>query len=307
MLIGSFFIVPVFYTPFVFSQEGKGVVIINNEASSTTQTQAITAPALVPSDAVKLRDVREKQEIKTEDTLMKELEKQRLLDEQKRVDKLLGNTAQESPVSLPSESILDTSKSEWFFGNKSFVSFGAGVVSYPGVGNINSTDSPAYFFSFGGYGYTGNLIFNLSLYYSKHYTEEYNKRYQKHEYKATRQPAIAMAVKASPLNGKMKPYAGVSGSVVFRQVIAIHRSGEAIEDYAGLKELTKNIAEKKWKQAFDAGLAIGADLALGDHLGLNLDVRYHVNLYPQNPKTSDEEPLDSRDSVIVSGNLRYYF
>ena len=105
---------------------------------------------------------------------------------------------------------------QWFFGNKSFVSLGTGVVSYPGVDNINSTDTPAGFLSFGGYGYNGRLIFGLSVYYSKHYIRPPNETYPNIR-EGLHQPAAAMAVKISPLTGKMKPYVGVSGSIVYRK------------------------------------------------------------------------------------------
>ena len=312
ILVGSLLVFNWFlHIPTAFSKENT--VIINNEASADSQSQAITAPALVPSDALKLRNVREKQEIKTEDTLLRELEKQRLLDEQKRVDKLLGNTSQKTPVASPT--VQQSAPDTWFSGNQSFISFGAGFVTYPAVTNINSMKLPAVFGSFGAYGYKGHLIFDIALYYSRHYLKTYNEHYPNTR-EVAHQPALSMSVKFSPLTGRMKPYAGVSGSVVYRGWGYVNKSGEAVE------ELPTDVGDKKWNSSFDAGLAVGADIALGKHLGLNLDIRYHWNLWTEKRKTkdqvltnegiliqvlTDEDILDERDSMILSANIRYYF
>ena len=297
------------YVPAVFSEDST--VIINNEASAATQQQAITAPALVPSNAKKLRSIREQQEINTEDAILKELEKQRLLDEQKRVDNLLSNSSQEVPAAANVNTAQPVRNDSWFFGNKAFMSFGAGWVLYPGVENINSTELPALFYSFGGYGYKGNLIFDLSVYYSKHYLKTPNKNYTSIR-EVVNQPALSMSIKYSPLSGQMKPYVGISGSLIGRKWDVVHKSGADIEENENLEVLLKDVAVKSWYQSFDAGLAIGADIALGKHLGLNLDVRYYLNLYTENRKSvtqvlTNEDILDERDSLILSGNLRYYF
>ena len=296
-----------FYTAFVFSQEvqSKDVVIINNEASVKAQTQPVTAPALLPSAAKKLREAREKQEIKTEDTIIKELEKQRLLDEQKRIGSLFSNTAQEAPPVQPPSS-------QWMpFVNKSFISAGAGFVTYPGADNINSTNFPSLFLSFGAYGYEGHLLFDLTLYYSRHYLRDDNAIYTDLREKL-HQPAAAMAIKYSPLTGKMKPYVGLSGSVIGRRWFFVHKSGESLENHP----VNKDVGVKTWHLSCDGGLAVGADLVLGKRLGVNVDVRYHWNFYtenrddaiPQHPQhLTDVSILDKRDSVIFSGNVRYYF
>ena len=319
------------YVPFSFSQEvqNKNVLVINNEASAETKTEtkteaqtgAVTAPALVPSSAKKLRDAREKQEIKTEDTIIKELEKQRLLDEQRRVDELFRNKPPEIPVNAQ-KTTEPALHSQWFFGNKSFVSLGVGAVVYPFVENINSLEFPAGFLSFGGYGYKGNLIFDLSLYYSQHYlcippSENYQGwiSYEgpcvPHEdirWKVM-QPSLAMAIKLSPLSGRMKPYAGVSGSLVFRRMSLVQKTGEPLAEDPLIKQLTKDVGKKSWRLSCDAGVSVGADLALGDRLGLNMDLRYYINLSTEGQKDpySVYDILAERPSLVFSVNLRHYF
>ena len=315
------------YVPLSSSQEvqNKNVLVINNEASAETQTetqtQAVTAPALVPSSAKKLRDAREKQEIKTEDTIIKELEKQRLLDEQKRVDELFRNKPQDIPVNTKktTEPVLH---SQWFFGNKSFVSLGVGGVVYPNVENINSFEFPAGFLSFGGYGYKGNLIFDLSLYYSQHYlcippSENYQGWISYEGDCIPRedlrwkvmQPSMAMAIKFSPLSGRMKPYAGVSGSLVFRRLSLVQKTGEPLIEDPLTKQLTKDVGKKSWHLSSDAGVSVGADLALGDRLGLNMDLRYYINLSTEGEKDpySIYDTLAERNTIVFSVNLRHYF
>ena len=80
-------------------------VIVINQGTPGSQTEepdsAITAPALVPSEAHKIRRAREQQEVNTENLIMKSLEKQRLLDEQKRIDSLLQTTTPPSKQTYP--------------------------------------------------------------------------------------------------------------------------------------------------------------------------------------------------------------
>ena len=300
--------------PLVFAAEDKNVVVIKNETSLTTQTQAITAPALAPSPAKQLRDAREKQEIETEDKILKELEKQRLLDEQKRADELFGSQKNTPSITPANNSQAPVQNQKWLFGNRSFFSLGPGVVSFPGVRNINSTEIPGVFFSFGGYGYKGNLIFDFSVYYSRHYLTkrfEHNNTVYDNIREALHQPAVAMSIKVSPLRGQVKPYVGLSGSLVYRKwFLAEKSSGKAIKYHEETYKALKDVGEKTWNQSFDAGLALGADMALGKTLGLNVDIRYHVNLYTENRlvnKFTNIEILDKRDSLITSASLRYYF
>ena len=299
------------YCVSAFSEEKKNTVIINNEAKSSAN-QVISAPALVPSSAMKLRSYREKQEIKTEDSILKELEKQRLLDEQKRVDNLLGKGQPASASVSPSTSV-QPAWDDWFFGRKSFVSFGLGLVNYYQVENVNSTEQPAFFASFGAYGYKGHLIFEISAYYSEHYLNTPLRNYENYR-EMVEQPALSMAIKLSPLNGRVKPYIGLSGSMVARRWDVVTRDGTDLDELVDpiYENLRKDVAKKEWYLSFDAGLALGADIALGDYLGLNVDLRYHLNLHTENRKTAYQvlthtEILDERDSLIGSVNLRYYF
>ena len=296
----------------VFSKPEKNTVIINNEAKSSSANQVISAPALVPSNATKLRNYREKEEIKTEDSILQELEKQRLLDEQKRVGNMLGKN-QPAPVLTNPPVSSKLALEDWFFGQKSFLGFGLGFVNYYDVHNINSTEQPAVIGSFGAYGYKGHLIFEMSAYYSKHYIKTPIVDHPNYR-EMVEQPAITMAIKFSPLEGRVKPYAGLSSSLVVRRWDVVTKDGTDLGDLVDpvLEDLRKDIAKKEWYLSFDAGLALGADVVLGDHLGLNIDLRYHLNLHTENRKTvyqvlTNTEILDERDSLIVSANLRYYF
>ena len=215
------------------------------------------------------------------------------------------------PIAFSEKIVSSPSSKQWLFGNKSFIALGMGTVNYPGVENINSTNDPAYFGSFGGYGYGGHIIFDLSFYYSQHYIRTPNSNFQDRR-EALRQPAVAMAVKFSPLEGRMKPYVGLSGSLVYRQWFFVQRSGAPIDNEENFDAL-RDIADKKWNPSFDAGVVVGADVALGEHIGLNADLRYHWNLYTENYKgynsnnLLDAQVLDKRDSIILSGSFRYYF
>ena len=295
------------YGSFVLSAEetNKNTVIINNEAAATAEQEVISAPALIPSDAKKLRDARERQEIKTEGAIIKELERQRLLDEQKRLDELLGEGPQPVPAFSPTEPVVK----QWFLENKAFLSVGPGFVTYPGANNVNSMHTPAIFVGFGGYNDEGNVIFDLSLYYSEHYLEECVNNCLQRKRSIMHQPGLSMSVKYSPLAGKAKPYIGASGSVIFRKISDYKPEGD-IDKYISY-ELTR--AHKQWYQSYDAGAGGGVDVVLGKKLGLNVDARYHVNLYTGHPPAVTafgkhyKRELEKRDSLILSANLRYYF
>ncbi len=315
--------------PFSVSQEAESTVqtqnkiIINNTTAEKNQAQQVTAPALVPSSAKKLREAREKQEVTTEDTIIKELEKQRLIDEQKRVSELFGGQSQkvENSFQQPVQPPAQVSRS-WFFRNKSFVSIGAGGVLYPHIKNVNSLEMPAGFISFGGYGYAGHLIFDVMASYSQHYVcrflndttivhfnpdvacSDINDSFRE----KIDQPAVSMAIKYSPMEGRVKPYVGIVGALVFRKVTLVNRRGEAFETHRYYDQWTKDVGKKSWNMAYDAGGTLGADIALGDRLGLNVDFRYYTNLDAEDRSEGiSVKTLAERDSMTLSLNLRYYF
>jgi len=297
---------------FLFASYGdkKGDVVIINSNKTKNQVQNVAAPVLVPSKSKKLRSAREDAEKETEDAIIQKLEIERMKDEQKRYKTLFSNK-KSTPSAIGAKNASLKSRSAFPFYNhwlnRAFVSFGLGTVQYLGVENLNSSGSPAYFFSFGGYGY-GNVIFELSLYYSEHYLNPVTHSSQPIPSKTREglsQPGISMAVKFSPLKGRIKPYAGVVGSLVARRWFIVHKTGEVIGD--ANPEI--DVAAKRWRQSFDAGLTIGADIGLGRKLGLNVSFAYNLNIYTE---TRDDilhdnvQVLDERDSMVVSGSLRYY-
>lgn len=278
-----------FHIPCTFAQEAqnKDVLIINNEAS--VKTQAVTAPALVPSDAKQLREERKRQEITTEDAIVKRLEKERLLDEQKRLDRLFGGPKETTTNAQPPKKPV-LPKRDWFFRNKAFFSAGVGFVTYPRAGNVNSMDFPAFFASFGSYSYGDALALDLTLYYSRHFSDFLGTPYK------VDQPGAVLSVKFPFSTGKMKPYVGLSASLMYLKWSIFHPSGEF--------QIHPDITTKTWHMAFDIGPVIGADLALGNHTGLNADFRYHINVYAEDKNNA---LLEKRDSLIFSINFKYYF
>jgi len=297
-LLTGFFLATGFFIQNSFAQEPSNI-IINNEATSTNQN-VITAPALIPSQSDQMRDLRKKQEIDTEDSVLKELERQRILDERKRFNKIFDKKEKTLPPPVV--------KPYWF-GEKSFLSLGAGLVNYYDVTNINSTEIPTFLTSFGGYGYKGHLIFDATFFYSVHYLTTPNQTYQNIREKL-REPGVAMAVKWSFLKGKMKPYAGFTGALIARKWNFVAKDGTDLKPE--LETAIKDVAKKSWLLSANGGVTFGADLALGDRLGLNLDIRYLINFYTENRKTNSqlltrEEILDEQNVVLGSLNLKYFF
>ena len=55
---------------------------------------------------------------------------------------------------------------------------------------------------------------------------------------ALHQPAVTMSIKVSPLRGKVKPYVGLSGALVYRKwFLADKSSGKAIKSHKILKDV----------------------------------------------------------------------
>ena len=280
------------------------------EVININKVQNVVAPALIPSKSKTLRSAREEAELETESTIIQKLEKDRLKDEQKRLQKMFnqgGQTDEKISESVQKDYSASRPKSysskNWL--NKGFISVGIGTVNYVGVENVNSTESPAYLFSFGGYGY-GHFIFDMSFIYSVHYLIPVDKGGISHERNAVSQPSLAMAVKFSPLKDRIKPYLGLSGAFVGRSWYQVTTQGE----YVGDAQIEGDVGVKRWRTALDLGMAIGADIGLGSKLGLNLDLRYYFNVYTETRKVNYNphiDLLDERNTAVLSANLRYYF
>ena len=289
--------------------EGNSIIINNEAQSSSSNQNVITAPALIPSDSDKLRTLRQKQEIETEDSILKELEKQRILDERKRFHSIFNKeTSSGAAAPAPSAPALQPPvKQNFFFEEKSFFAVGAGLVNYYNVININSTEAPAFLFSFGGYGYKERMIFDVSAYYAVHYLKTPNKNYQDVREKLY-EPSLAISLKWGLIKGKATPYIGVTGALVGRKWSFAYKDGRRRLEYSKIRD----IARKTWHLSLNGGLAMGADVALGKSLGLNVDIRYYLNFYTENRKEisqilTQEQILDERDVIITSINLKYFF
>ena len=287
----------------------KNTVIINNEVQDTSNNELkITAPALVPSPAGKLRTLRENQEVQTEDSLLKELEKQRLLDEQKRLDSLMG----QGPSLLESSSVQPASVPITPAGLSlpySYMSFGIGAFFYYNVENVNTLSHPAGFLSFGTY--QKPFIIDFSGFYSTailtpQNTDTQNNRQRIYE------PGVSATVKYSLFNkSATKPYAGVSGALVGRRFQWIQKDGTVPESSAEAEEVNKDVGEKRWDLSAYIGGSVGLDIALAKKLGINIDLKYYVNLTTENrlggADTQDSVLLDKRDLMTLSANFKYLF
>ncbi|MBC6415112.1 MAG: hypothetical protein GDA46_01805 [Bdellovibrionales bacterium] len=297
----------------------KGNIIINNEANSLSNNNnsenIIKAPALVPSSSNQLRELRKSQEIETEDSILLELEKQRISDEKARFNKLFSKEAPSSKANLlHSESSESNSflKRNPFFGEKSFISLGAGVIFHPYVKNVNSTEFPTLIVSLGNYTYNEQIIFNLIAFYSTHYLKESSKIFQNTDIRErVQEPAIAMDIKWSLLKGKTKPYIGLTGALFARKWSLVDRLGSS--DLTNQQRVIyKDVGNKNFLISLNGGLVLGADIILEKNLGLNVDIRYYVNFYTENRKTlsqylTSEAILDEVDVILSSIKLKYFF
>ena len=274
------------------SEEGDVVIINSNE----NQSQSVTAPAITPSKASELRKAREDAEVSTESYILEKLETERLKDEQKRVDKIMGHSQPEETVVVQKETLpAEKPQPEWYFGEKAFLSLGGGVVNYYGPGNIHSTEKPALFVSLGGYT-PYSLIFDFTAYWSQHFVTS-NDEYGVHQLSA------ALSLKFSPLKGRLKPYGGITGAYTGRRYCEVNEQGDCYENYS-------EIGKKVWQQAFDAGPTVGVDVALGPRLGLNVNFCWLFNISTEEQRSSHnpyEELLSEKSSIVVSGNVRFYF
>ena len=282
------------------------LVIIN----AGGKTQTVTATALNPSKASELRSAREDAEVSTESYILEKLEAERLKDEQKRVDALVGKGA-EGPVSAelsPAAALSPPVSPQWYFGEKAFVSLGGGVVKYLGGDNVESNE-PAFFLSLGGYALHW-VIFDFTGYWSRHYI---GGQASYHDTQVI-QLSGALSLKFSPLKGRLKPYAGVTGAVTFRNYSPVDHEGAPLDDPSLYSR-----AEKQWPLAVDVGPSVGMDVALGPRLGVNVNFSWLFNGYTEERKPYyyrswswaedpwTEDLLSEKQSLVLSAAARFYF
>ena len=276
------------------------IVFISTSLPSLAET--VTAPALISSKASQIRKAREEAEVATESVILERIESQRLRDEKRRIELLKGSSVSSKAVVKPSPSLESSALSQglWRFGEKAFMFLGIGTVQYPGVKNISSVGVPALFLGFGGYA-SGNVIVDFVLFQSQHFIEVGKAT---HPLEGVYQPGAGMALRYSPFEGRVKPYIGASGIYKMSRWFRANRDGTRIGKHF------INVGQKTWFQAFDSGVATGVDVALGNRVGVNVDLRYHWNIYTEVNKSGNlyaEQPLDERDSLAFSINLRFYF
>ena len=279
-----------------FSDTKKLVIVNKNSNQVNSASQAVTAPALKPSRAKRLRNARTDAEVATENVILQKIEKERLKNEQSIIGKVLGRKSSSSSTTVLAVPAVFSG-----FGEKAYVSAGFGFFQYLGVENIND-DDPIPFLSFGGYAQSYFLL-DATFFYSKPYVDLRN---QSQTFNAVHQAGGAIGLRFSPFKGKIKPYVGFSGVLLARRWDKVDVHGHA------LANLSSTVATKKWYQSVDVGGAGGVDVALGSRFGLNLDVRYHVNAYTETrDNLSSVSPyvqrLDRRDSLVFSTNFRFYF
>ena len=304
IIAGPFFVI-LFCFSALAQENSKNTVIINNEAKAGS---SIKAPVLIPSQATKLRQLRERQEIRTEDSILKELETRRLREEQRRLDSMISKeyTAQSpEPVKKLSDSLAGR------FSNSSYISLGTGFMIYYNVTNINSTEVPALFFSFGAY--QKPFIIDFSVFHSTHYLSAKNKNYNLKDFRErVNEPGLSISLKYALFRSAAKPYVGVTGSLIGRKWSIVKKDGTVLKSNPEVERLKRDVAKKQWHFSVNGGASVGADIALGKKLGFNMDLSYYVNLFTENRKSfveelTDEQILDERDAVALSVKLKYLF
>ena len=279
-----------------FAEDKKGDVVIINSNEANAQT--VTATALVPSKATDIRKAREEAEVSTESHILEKLEAARLKDEQKRIDNLLGAGGDADPSIQPQPTLPAAASPQWVFGEKAFVSIGGGLVNYFDGINVESLDQPAVFVSLGGYGMK-NFLFDFTGYWSKHSMKETKKL----TYTEVSQISLALSVKLSPLQGRLKPYAGVVGAYNLRRYIAVNEYGDPVSSSH------VSFGAGKWYNAVDVGPALGVDIALAPRLGVNAGIVCLFNVHTEERDSPDlfSEVLSKKPSIVFSGNFRFYF
>ena len=141
IFLSLFFLFP------ALGEKSSEVVIVNtntNQAESQSSSQTVTAPALNPSKAKKLRDARENAEVQTESLLLEKVEEERLKREQSLANKIFG-----SPQKPSSEGAVVSKASPSYTPagvDRVYISGGLGVVDLNiTTGNVNSYRNPLCF------------------------------------------------------------------------------------------------------------------------------------------------------------------
>ena len=319
---------PLFILFFLFPASGEkssDVVIVNtntNKAAAKAPSQTVIAPALNPSKAKKLRDARESAEVQTESLILEKVEKERLKSEQSLLNKIFSSSQQKpstsgsaaTPQPAPAPSPYAPPGME-----KVYISVGLGTVRLLGASNVGSDSTPfclsACFLSVGGA--AKSFLFDLSFIYSRHYvkpTEDDMHLYSDPDWRIrVDQPMAAASIRLSPFSTRIRPYAGLSIAAIGRRMNTVNKDGDAID--WEWEEETRDVAEREWTTSFDGGINGGVDVDLGPSLGLNVDLRYHINLYTEDSIDKHARDMYNRkrkllsemESFIFSVNLKFYF
>ena len=313
IFLALFFLFP------AFGEKSSDVVIVNtntNQAESQSSPQTVTAPSqtviaptLNPSKAKKLRDARENAETQTESLLLEKVEQERLKSEQSLLNKIFDSSQKPS-----SEGAVVPKTSSPYAPpgvDRVYISGGLGVVDLNILtGNVSSYRNPlcfvpACFLSVGGTA-KKYFLFDFSVFYSRHIVNEKNSDGISDSgiRKLVDQPAASMAVRVAPWTGKIRPYAGVSVAYVSRRISTVNKAGESTITWEIM-----DVGESPWTTSIDGGVSGGLDVALAQHVGLNIDFRYHLNLNTigDTEKHQNLQPFSKAHYLIFSVNLRYYF
>ena len=306
----------VFFLFSAFGAKPADVVIVNtntNKSEAQAPSQTVIAPVLNPSKAKKLRDAREGAEIQTESLILEKVEQERLKSEQNLLNKIFGSS-QPSPttsVAVPQSPTSITPSGV----ERVYISAGLGTSRVWKIINVNSV-LPSYFLSIGGSA-KKYFSFDFSVSYSKYFltpeAEQDIKKFPADSLIRIDQPAASIAIRFSPLPGKIRPYVGLSAAYIHRKkdIVDSHYEDQFLNYH---HEDTEDEGKKKWYQSFDGGVAGGLDMDLGPNLGLNIDLRYHWNIDTEESTGYFKEFIEERTilfakakSLIFSANIRFYF
>ena len=308
-----------------FGEKSSDVVIVNtntNKAAAKAPSQTVIAPALNPSKAKKLRDARESAEVQTESLILEQVEKERLKSEQSLLNKIFSSS-QQKPSTSGSAATPQPAPSPYAPPgmDRVYISPGVGMVRLLGATNVGCSDSTpfclsSYFLSIGGSA-KKYILFDLGFIYSRHYvrpTEDDIHLYPDTDSRIrVDQPMVTASIRFSPFSTKIRPYGGLSIAAIGRRMNTVNKDGDAID--WEWEEETRDVAEKEWTTSFDGGINGGIDVDLGSSVGLNVDLRYHWNLYTEDSidkhawdmYNRKKKLLSEAESFIFSVNLKFYF